>query len=1157
MASRLDLEYGSKGASAVLAELAEIRAELNQVKATQRTLAKDKAPDAWFGRFVKGVGVFNTLNKGFDFLMKRIGQLNTLMTGWVDTTLEVGGAFQSATKQLEALLVGSGKILDVVDMTEQMGMSTEFTAEQASKATSSFIQLGFSASDALEGIPQILDLATARELDLETATDIAAQTTRQFNRDMSQLGETLDILNAVHVTSGSNIMATSRSMKNLGVVAAGAGLKLEEAAAMVGILGDVGLRGSSAGTGVRNMLIRLTTQMGTTKTALQELGITVKDTETGGFRPMMSILDDLGDTMRDLSDAERNYYGQRLAGSRGMIILTKLFDENSKGIRQYAQELKNATGITEEHAKVIRSTYENSTKIVQSATEAMAISMFNFIGGPATEFNNQLAIVYQAVAGGLKDLNSRIQAEGFNVSVISEGIAEIVDLAEPELASLFDLVKQYAEMAVTALEAIAPKALEAAKRVIQPVWSWIEQNVRDYLARIFGPEFREEAKSLLTEAGKVAGEAFLTALKSSDVMKFLGILMGAKALGGAITAAPGLAGGIAAAGKGAAAVTSMTIAPGSIAALAKAIGAAIATALKAIGIGAVGATAAVVGGAAYLGLDIAKGAYERKAHEEEMRGVQAMADELQSLYRKREEAIKQGDQALLGRIENAIEHWRSELTKEIGPFKMMEDAAKAANDKAQEIDWNQAIYDIADAAEKGIHLSMDELIRIQKERAAAAATPEGALREESRQQAEAQLQKEIEERGREIQRQADIRRRGVKIAESEGIPLEDAMRLSEEKQKQLEIDEKARQEQEEQDKLRLAQIEYQEQINTQCAEWLKAVMDASEAYRRVEEAAYELATIDMQAQLDLSELKGDIDEYLIQPINEFDQKMADIIGKFGKMRSEITESRISLKEEFAEAFPGFTPEKAAGERMRSSRELEDVLMQQMKLTQTAEGRAGVATELGGLLAERARTAEEPFKRKQFARQAEDYYAQAEKEAMEAEKVELEMLESQKQRNQERRGILEQMVGAEGPAGVKAPAYEQLLNIAKAEGDTQGVLEYQAGIEEAILAEAQQEHEFRTQELEYLRIIAESSKMTAEKTDIASREAREARGMGAAPGAPGGQEQQGRVESKAGGGMYRVGAGFYVSPPSPMEEWEYYKGYSETEEGEFVLEFGNV
>ncbi len=112
-------------------------------------------------------------------------------------------------------------------------------------------------------------------------------------------------------------------MKYTGPVAASLGLSLEQAAAMTGVLGSVGIRGSDAGTALRASLSRLVDPPKAAAMALKELGVETQDAY-GNMRRMENILNELYRATRKYGNAAQVSFFRAIAGQESYVSLMNL-----------------------------------------------------------------------------------------------------------------------------------------------------------------------------------------------------------------------------------------------------------------------------------------------------------------------------------------------------------------------------------------------------------------------------------------------------------------------------------------------------------------------------------------------------------------------------------------------------------------------------------------------------------------------------------------------------------------------------------------------------------------------------------------------------------------------------------------------------------------
>jgi len=185
------------------------------------------------------------------------------------------------------------KILE--DRARQMGATTRFTATQAAEAMENLGLAGLNVKEIYDALPGALQLASAAQVDIATAADVAAKTMRSFGMEASQLSEINDTLVATFTRSNTDLRQLAEAIKPVGPVAASLGIKLSTVTAALGKLSDAGFQGSEAGTALRNILSRFAGAVPEVSAKLRKLGIDIAYTRDGSM--------DFIQTMRNMQAA--------------------------------------------------------------------------------------------------------------------------------------------------------------------------------------------------------------------------------------------------------------------------------------------------------------------------------------------------------------------------------------------------------------------------------------------------------------------------------------------------------------------------------------------------------------------------------------------------------------------------------------------------------------------------------------------------------------------------------------------------------------------------------------------------------------------------------------------------------------------------------------
>ena len=182
---------------------------------------------------------------------------------------------------------------EVAKTARKLGAETQFSATQAAEGmdilAKNFKDGPQKAQEVMAAMPGILDVAAAGTVSIAEASDVASAAMNQFGlqaKDMNRIG---DVLVKTANSSATGISDIGEALKNSGVAAAGAGISLEKTTALIGALGNAGVKGGEAGTALRAMILKLQAPTAKGKSALKFLGIDPKD-KAGNLKPIEDIL---------------------------------------------------------------------------------------------------------------------------------------------------------------------------------------------------------------------------------------------------------------------------------------------------------------------------------------------------------------------------------------------------------------------------------------------------------------------------------------------------------------------------------------------------------------------------------------------------------------------------------------------------------------------------------------------------------------------------------------------------------------------------------------------------------------------------------------------------------------------------------------------------
>lgn len=268
----------------------------------------------------------------------------------------------------------------------KLGAETMFSATDAAQGQAFLAMAGFTPKNIMAAMPGLLDMAKAGDMELGRTADIASNILGGFRIDPSQMGRVADILTKAFTTSNMNLEMLGDTMSYVGPVAATAGMSLEEAAAMAGLLGNVGIQATKSGTTLRAMLLRLAAPVGPAKKAMKELGISAKDSE-GNIRGITAVLGEVAKATEKMGKGDRLEYFKAIFGEEPAAGMAELIHQaGAGGILKYLEVVENNAGAATKTAKIMADNLTGDLDELFSGLDEVRIELFDQQNGALREF---------------------------------------------------------------------------------------------------------------------------------------------------------------------------------------------------------------------------------------------------------------------------------------------------------------------------------------------------------------------------------------------------------------------------------------------------------------------------------------------------------------------------------------------------------------------------------------------------------------------------------------------------------------------------------------------------------------------------------------------------------------------------------------------------
>ncbi|MGL5592965.1 MAG: phage tail tape measure protein [Cetobacterium sp.] len=361
----------------------------SEIKKTAKELEKATAKQKLYNKasdFKKKVGNFGkkALVTGGK-VVAGAAIAGTLATGYfaADSAKQYLG-FEGQMKRVQAI---SGATKEDFKLLEKealnLGATTSFTAKQAAQGMEYFALAGFKTQDIIGAMPGMLRLAAASGEDLGMVSDIVSDNMTAFGLDAKDAAKVADIFAYTMSKTNTGVGQLGEAFKYISSQSKGLNISMEETSALLGLLADKGIKGSTAGTGLGAMYTKILKEA----KEFEKLGIKTKG-KNGNF---------IG-TDKFLAQLSAYFKKEKKDEFQQQQMLIKMFGKEgyrvAQGLLDGAKEIdgKTYTGVERIEAQ-IRAT----EKLSIGAAERMEKTMLEGASGAKVLFDSAVDSVRMAI----------------------------------------------------------------------------------------------------------------------------------------------------------------------------------------------------------------------------------------------------------------------------------------------------------------------------------------------------------------------------------------------------------------------------------------------------------------------------------------------------------------------------------------------------------------------------------------------------------------------------------------------------------------------------------------------------------------------------------------------------------------------------------------
>lgn len=312
--------------------------------------------------------------------------------------------FSKEVATLKATIGGTAEQMSALrEQAKLVGSSTSFSLAEVAKAQRVLAQAGLEAQDILRATPDVLKFAQAGDFkNLEDAAELLVDVSSQTGKTAKDFRQLSDVMVATADTSTTSAQQLAFGYKYSATLAKEMGTEFKETSAALALLTNNGIKGESAGTALRGMMMSLLNPTNEAEKLFKKLGFNLNELNpaANGLIPALSKLQEKAISMPDLAAL----FGTE--GATAASILTKQYDKLGGMI----DKIGDSAGITDRKSKVMSDNLKAAMASIGSAAEAAAVEISDRIG--FEEFAKNASQNISGVIGELSGLNDKAREAG-------------------------------------------------------------------------------------------------------------------------------------------------------------------------------------------------------------------------------------------------------------------------------------------------------------------------------------------------------------------------------------------------------------------------------------------------------------------------------------------------------------------------------------------------------------------------------------------------------------------------------------------------------------------------------------------------------------------------------------------------------------------------
>lgn len=296
----------------------------------------------------------------------------------IQTGMQFDASMSNVYGLMSSLNLSQNQMDALRDTAREMGATTKFSASEAADAMGYMALAGWDDAQVIAGIPGVLNLAAAANMDLAKASDIVTDTMTPFGMAAERAGEAADVFAYAQANSNTTVEALGEAMKYAAPTADAFGMTLQDTAAAMGVLANAGIKGSQGGTTLNAMLRDMKNNAKNGAIAIGKTKVALTNAD-GSYRSYAAIIRDIDKATSSMTASQRDAALGAIFGDESLKGILATLKQGPDALDAMTEGMYACGGAAEDMAATMGDNLKGDLAILESGAQDMAIALSDWL----------------------------------------------------------------------------------------------------------------------------------------------------------------------------------------------------------------------------------------------------------------------------------------------------------------------------------------------------------------------------------------------------------------------------------------------------------------------------------------------------------------------------------------------------------------------------------------------------------------------------------------------------------------------------------------------------------------------------------------------------------------------------------------------------------